>query len=207
MKSMDKTADKIDYGSGEKKHANVFARIILERKLPVPLQAVLFYVCLCFGNWYNMRMLLAQTAVSMPMQTWLKNFLCNDVTAFLTAGIFPFLLFFLATRFSFRIMNAPYTPSVRDQGYALRSFYGLGYLVYGCFSMIYFAMPVLSLYGETIFRFIVMTAAVTVYVLFECRYRLRKSDRARIVYAYGAVFGLAYFIYFAANLLFMLIGG
>ena len=203
---MDKTVDKIDYGSGEKKRANVFARIILERKLPVPLQAALFYVCLCFGNWYGTRGALAQIANSMSMRTGLMNFLCNDVTAFVTAGIFPLLIYFLATRLTFRIMNAPYTPSVRDQGYALRAFYGLGYLVYGAFSMIYFAAPYISLYGETIFCFLIMAAAVAGYILFECYYRLRKFDRFRAVYAYGSVFGLIFMFYYSVKLI-ALIGG
>ncbi len=203
---MEKTVNKTDYGSGKKKRANFFARIILERKLPVALQTALFYLCLCFGDWYEMRGALAQLAANTNLGTGMVNFLCNDVTAFLIAGVFPLLVYFLATRLSFKIMNGPYTPSLRDQSYALRSFYGLGYLVYGALSMIYFAYPVMSLYGGTILRFFVMTAAVAAYIVFECYYRLRKSDRARVLYAYGSVFGIVYFLYFVARL-FMLIGG
>lgn len=207
MTGMEKTADKTDYGSGKKKRANFFARIILERKLPAALQTALFYVCLCFGNWYSMRGALAGLAFDANMGTGLTNFLCNDVMAFALAGVIPFFVYFLATRITFRIMNGPYTPSLRDQAYALRSFYGLGYLVYGGLSMIYFACPVASLYGETILRFAVMTAVVSVYVVFECYYRLRKFDRARVVYAYGSVFGIIYFAYFVARLIMTAMGG
>ena len=87
----------------------------------------------------------------------------------------------------FRFMGS---RAVAEMEYSLRIFYGLGYLIYGAFSLLYFAVPALSVYGETIVRFLIVGAAVGLYTLFEARYRMPARLVPRSVYAFCGVYCL-----------------
>ena len=186
--------------------ASLPARLLLEKRLPLPAHYVLFALCLCFGGWFAARGALARISLYSGVPELLINIMCNEVTAFLIGGVMPFLVYFIVTRFTYRMMLAAGAPPVADQAYVFRTFYGLGYLVYGAFSMLYFALPVLELYGEVIIKFVIMAAAVSLYVVFECRHRLPKRGRAIALYAYGLLFSVIYVVYCIAELL-MMIGG
>ena len=182
------------------------ARLLTEKRIPLWANYAFFALSLCFGGWYSMRGMLAQLVLYTDLPAGVSNFLCNEVTAFVLGGLMPFLVYFIVTRFTYRMMLAGGGRALGDQAYIFRIFYGAGYLVYGAFSMIYFAVPVLELYGEVIVRFIVMAAAVALYVLFECLHGLPKRGRAVALYAYGLVFSAIYLVYCVAEL-FMMIGG
>lgn len=192
--------------NAERRHISLPSRILLEKRIPLPVQYVLFGLFLCFGGWYAMRGALAQTVLYTDMPDVIRNIICNEVVAFLMGGIMPILVYFIITRFTYRMMLTGGARPIADQAYVFRTFYGLGYLVYGAFSMLYFAVPMLELYGEVIIRFIIMAAAVSLYVVFECRHNLPKSGRAVALYSYGIMFSVIYLIYCIAELL-VLIGG
>ena len=181
------------------------ARLLMEKRIPLPVQLVLFGLFLCFGGWYSMRGMLAQLVLYSEISSGLRDFLCNEITAFVLGGLMPFLVYFLVTRFTYRMMLSGGARPIADQAYIFRTFYGLGYLVYGAFSMLYYAVPVLELYGEVIIRFVIIAAAVSLYIVFECKHGLPKRGRAVALYAYGVVFSAIYLVYCVAEL-FMMIG-
>ncbi len=188
--------------SNAKRKNSFFVRLLKGRRIPLPLHFVLFGLCLCFGGWYSMRGVLATLAVTSGMPGGMRAFLCNEVMAFLLGGVMPFLVYFVVTRFTYRMMLAGGASAPAYQAYAFRTFYALGYLVYGAFSMIYFAVPMLELYGETIIRFIIIGASVALYVLYECKCDMPKSGRAIALYSYGVIFSAVYLVYCIASLLF-----
>ena len=187
-----------------KRELPFFVRMMRNKSIPLPLHYVLFGLCMCFGGWYSMRGVLALLAETSVMSGGLRAFLCNEVMAFLLGGVLSFLVQFVVTRFTYRMMLVGGAPAPSVQAYAFRTFYALGYLVYGAFSMIYFAVPMLALYGETIIRFVIVGAAVSLYVFYECRYNMPKSGRAVAVYSYGLMFSVIYLVYCAASLLMMI---
>ena len=199
-------SDTVETKTKDGRRGSRAAEILLRKRIPLALHFVLFGICLCFGGWYATRGMLAQSVLGMSASPALRAVIANDVTAFLLGGVTPFLVYFIATRFTYRMMLAGGARPPADQAYLFRTFYALGYLVYGAFSILYFAVPALELYGETIVRFLIVGAFVALYVVFECRHGLPKRGRAVALYAYGMVFSLIYLAYSLAEL-FMTIGG
>lgn len=174
----------MEYLSLKKENPRGIAKILLMKKLPNTLLYALFYLFLCFGNWFSMRRTVSYIVYAFNTNNTVKLILGNEVFAFLSAGLVPLLLYILARLLAFSVFRFMPRKDVADMEYALRFFYGLGYLVYGAFSMIYYAVPVLSVYGETIIRFLIVGGAVALYTLFEAKYRMPKRFVPRSVYAF-----------------------
>lgn len=183
---------------------NAVAALLLKKRIPSWLNAGLFYVCLCFGGWFAMRRSLAYVITASGYTGMTANFLGNEVVAFLAGGLVPLLIYELARSIAFGMFRFVGAPRVADMNYALRSFYGLGYLVYGAFSMLYFAFPLLSTYGETIVRFLLIGGALAWYVWFEARFRLPRRYVPRAIYAFCgiyAMFNLALMVFSIVSML------
>lgn len=176
--------------SENKKNPGAIAGIIIRRKIPNAVVYVLFYLFLCCGNWFSMRRTLAYVADAGGYNEFISSFIGNDAFAFVPAGILPLVLYELARLIAFGMFRFMGSRAVADMEYSLRIFYGLGYLVYGAFSLLYFAVPALSVYGETIVRFLIVGAAVGLYTLFEARYRMPARLVPRSVYAFCGVYCL-----------------
>lgn len=183
---------------------NFAAALLLKKKIPTWLHAGLFYVCLCFGGWFAMRRSLAYVITAGGYTGAMANFLGNEVVAFLLGGLAPLLVYELARSIAFGMFRFPGAPRIPDMNYALRSFYGLGYLVYGAFSMLYFVFPPLSTYGETIVRFLLIGGAIAWYVSFEARFRLPRRYVPRAIYAFGGIYAIFNFALMAFSLMSLL---
>lgn len=189
---------------GVPKKPNFMAALLLKKKIPVWLEAGLFYVCLCFGGWMSMRRAIAYAITAAGYTGTAANILGNEVVAFLLGGLVPLVIYELGRSVAFGMFRFPGAPRIADMNYALRAFYGLGYLLYGAFSMLYFALPVLVTYGETIVRFLVVGGAIAWYISFEARFRLPKRYVPRAIYAFGgiyAIFNLAFMIFSILSML------
>ena len=182
----------------ERPKPTFLADILLKKRLPNAVQMVLFYLCLCLGGWYMMRRTLAYVVTVNSAAGLMYSILGNDVVCFFVSGVFPLLVFEIAKLVAFGMFRIPGAPSLGDMNYALRAFYGLGYLVYGLLSLLYFPFPLLANYGDTIVRFLIVGGAVAWYVIFEKRYRMPPRLVPRTVLAFVgtyAVFNLALSMY------------
>lgn len=166
------------------------ANVLLKKRIPAPLHMALFYVCLCFGGWFVMRQSIAYVITAYGYTGVLANFLGNEVVAFLLGGVAPLIVYVLGRSIALSMFRFPGAPRIADMSYALGSFYGLGYLLYGAFSMLYFAFPPLAVYGDTIVRFLIVGGAIAWYITFEARFRLPARYVPRAVYAFGGIYAI-----------------
>ena len=191
-------------GKAALRRPNFAAALLLKKKIPAWLQAGLFYVCLCFGGWFMMRRSIAYFITANGIDGTAANVLGNEVVAFLLAGVIPLLIYEIGRSVALGMFRFPGAPPITSMNYALRSFYGLGYLVYGAFSMLYFAFPMLATYGDTIVRFLIVGGAIAWYISFEARFRLPPRYVPRAIYAFGgiyAILNLAFMIFSIMSLL------
>lgn len=189
-----------------KKENGPFASFIIRRKIPSAVLTFVFFLCMCFGNWQGMRASLATMAGTGQVTSFWADFLCNNVVAFFLAGILPFFVFYLARMFALRRLHV-LGKEIAELGYSLELFYGAGYLVYGAFSMLYFAVPPLILYGETIVKFLVVGAFIALWLWFECTHRLTKPQSAAVITSVGTVYAVLHLVYALYALMSSLMGG
>lgn len=182
--------DKININGEPKRKPNAVAGLLLGKKIPNAVVYALFYVCLCFGNYFVMRRTVAYFIAASGYNAVVGNMLGNELVTFLLAGLSPLIVYELARFIAFGMFRFMGSGAVSDMEYVLRIFYGAGYLVYGAFSMLYFPFPYLTVYGETIVRFVLLAAAVALYTLFEAVYRMPKRYIPRSVYAFCGVYCL-----------------
>ncbi len=182
--------DNVNIDEEKKREPGAFARLLIGRKIPNAVVYAVFYVCLCFGNYFAMRRAIVYIVAASGYNAAVGNILGNELVAFALAGVSPLIVYELARFIAFGLFRFMGGKAVSDMEYVLRIFYGTGYLVYGAFSMLYFPFPYLTVYGESIVRFLLLGAAVALYTLFEATYRMPKRYIPRSVYAFCGVYCL-----------------
>lgn len=181
---------------------SLFTKILTEKKIPNVLLHVLFYLVLCFGNWYGMRRSILYLLATGNYNQYVNAILGNELVAFLTAGLIPMLVYQVARLLAhgpFRMLGH---KSVSDMEYVLRVFYGVGNLAYGLFTLLYLPFPTLSVYGETLARFLIIGVFVLLCVLFEAKTRMPKRFTPRLFYSYCVIYCMlngVYAIYTTIN--------
>lgn len=164
---------------------------IKEKKIPPAVMSVILYLSLSFSCWYYMREFMAYFAVVYLNSTAAMIF-ANPVVGSLLGGLVWYLVInSLITR-----SLHPYKLSGVDNSafvYVLKMAFAAAGIVYGGLSFIYFATPLISLYGDFILRFIVYTAFLVIVYVYAVKSGLvRKESIGRSMYAVFGTYLIAY---------------
>lgn len=182
---MDNSA-KVENDKESPKKYSKLAGLIVNKRIPEVLVMILFYLCLCFGSWFMTRRKIAYILTTMPQLSSMQAVIGNDIVCFLLSGIIPFAVFTLGRFLAFNmLLKLPVSPQLNSMVYDLKIHYGLGYLIYGAFSMLYFAVPLMAFYGELIVRFLIVGGFIALYLRFETKYRLPSILVPKAIYAVG----------------------
>ncbi len=110
---------------------------IAKRRMPTAVLGVLVYVSYCASSWYAMRGNLAYVGQQYGISGWL----INDVVAFFTGGLLPFLLFWFITSFVYRPLAMKTGGDMLSVKYGLCLTVAVANLVLFAFKFSYIAYP------------------------------------------------------------------
>lgn len=161
--------------------------IIRQKKIPVWAMSLMLYVSFCMSAFMPFRGTWAAILSSVTNSVVLNNY----IVSFLIGGLIPWGIYEFLTRFAFRFMQARLGGDTDSMRYALRFFYIPANVVIFLLKLTYLAFPVLSIYGDLIFDFVV-TAAFFVGYLFYIVKEVPKDRIAAALYQLGGTFIIVY---------------
>ena len=162
--------------------------IIKDEKIPAWAMLTALYVSFCMSSFMTFRGAWAAMMSGMTSPSVVLN---NYIVSFLVGGLIPFGVYELLTRFVFRFAQARLGGDVEQMRYALRFFYIPANVVIFLLKLTYFAFPMLNMYGDLIFDFVV-TAAFFVGYLFYIVRQIPKERIAPALYQLGGTFIIVY---------------
>lgn len=158
--------------------------IIKGKKINSALVKFLLYLSFCFAGWYYARSRLAAVFDMMPMD----GTVYNEFTAFFISGLLPFVIYLLITKFFGNFLRqTPFLP-VDQMLYALPYFYIGANLVSGLFGILYYFVPIASVWGNIIIP-LVSTACFFIWFLaFICKNYVKNYNWKAIILYFGRIY-------------------
>lgn len=166
------------------------ANLIKQKKINSAIVKIVLYLSFCFAGWYTMRSSVASMCGSAPG----FEFLNNDFVAFVLAGVLPIIIYLLAVRLLFGLLrHTPYLP-VNEMLYALPYFYIGANIVTGLFSILYYFVPIASIWGGVVVPLISTAAFFAWYLAFICKNYVKNYNYRAIVVYFGRIYLFVAFI-------------
>lgn len=170
--------------------------VIKEKKIKKWVINLALYLSLCFSGWYSSRNALASIVGAYPEYSYLNN----DIVAFFIAGVMPLVIYVLVVKFiSFGLRHTPYLP-LDDMIYALPFFYFAANLVIGAFNVLYYFVPLASIWGGIIVPLVATAAFFAWYLAFVCKNYVKNYNWKAIVLFFGRIYLIVAFVITALGL-------
>lgn len=164
---------------------------IKERKIPSWAMVLMLYLSFCLSGFMTFR---GTWAALMTNFTAPSVVVDNYIVSFFIGGLIPLGLYEFLTRFVFRFTQARLGGDVDVMRYALRFFYIPANVVIFLLKLTYLAFPMLNMYGDLIFDFVI-TAAFFVGFLFFVVKLVPKERISAALYQLGGTFIIVYGIF------------
>ncbi len=165
--------------------------LIKEKKINGNIVNFVLYLSFCFAGWYAARSTVATTFGGSGEM----SFLNNEFTAFLFAGVLPIIIYIVVVKiFSHALKQVAYLP-VNEMVYSLPYFYIGANMVTGLFNILYYIVPLASIWGGIIVP-IVSTACFFIwYLAFICRNYVKKYNWKTIIMFFGRIYIIIVVLY------------
>ncbi|MBE5731281.1 MAG: hypothetical protein E7350_04970 [Clostridiales bacterium] len=158
-------------------------KLIKEQKINKGLVKFLLYLSFCFAGFYSARAAVA----AMPYFDGLSPFIYG-LFAFLVAGLGSFLLYLiLVSIFGNRLRKTPHLP-LNQMLYALPFFYIGANIVIGLFGILYYFVPIASIWGEIIVPIIATAAFFTWFLSYICKNYVKEYNWKAVVLYFGKMY-------------------
>ncbi len=171
--------------------------LIKEKKININIVNLVLYLSFCFAGWYSSR-----TSVASVVGAYGQfSFMSNDVFAFLIAGILPILIYLLVIKILARALRpVPYLP-VDRMVYSFPYFYIGANLVIGLFNILYFFLPIASIWGGIIVPIIATACFFIWFLAFICKNYIKNYNWKAIVVYFGRIYLVIAILYVSFGLL------
>ena len=162
--------------------------IIKERKIKSGVVNFLLYLSFCLAGWYSARASVAVYMANYAPELPLLSVLSNEFTAFFIAGVVPFLIYIVVVKSFIAVLkHTPFLP-VDEIFYALPFFYIGANIVTGLFNILYYIVPIASIWGNIIVP-LVSTACFFIWFLaFVCKNYVKNYNWKAIVMYFGRLY-------------------
>ena len=162
--------------------------IIKERKIKIGVINFILYLSFCLAGWYS-----ARTSVAVYMATYsstlpMLSVLSNEFTAFFIAGVFPFIIYIVIVKAFMSILrHTPFLP-VDEIFYALPFFYIGANIVTGLFNLLYYLIPIASIWGSIIVPLVSTACFFIWFLVFVCKSYIKNYNWKAIVLYFGRLY-------------------
>ena len=181
-------------------------KIIKDKKIQPKVLSVILYFSVCFGSWYYIRSLASFLSI-MYFNNAMGLILANAIVATFLFG----LLFFAIINPLFVRAVHPYKLSGVNNSmllYVFRLFFAIGSFIYGGFSFIYFAFPLIGFYGDLIFKFVFLTAALVFGFIYSVKNGYIPKHRiGKALYSAGGTYLITYAVIIIVKILIFYLTG
>ncbi len=178
--------------------------ILLARKIPEQLIAVLSYFAYCFAYWPGIRTSLTSIVASYSGMDAVTALLGNELIAFLVSGLLPFVVTELLANICSHAVAMLGADGLSFK-YLFRVFYGAGLIISGLIGLTVIWFPFVVLIYSLIVRFVVLTAAMALYLYFVCKNCVPPYLMGRTAFVIGRVYLLANVVLCFAEIITMVI--
>lgn len=159
-------------------------KLIKERKINKYVLIALLYLSFCFANWYNAICTAESIRVIYPMYALIVNWF----TALLFGGIFPLIIYLLAVRFLMRMLKrTPYLP-LGAMEYALPYFYIGANIIIGLFNILYYYVPIASIWGNIIVPIVVTACFFAWFMVYICKTYVKNYNWRVMAIYFGRIY-------------------
>lgn len=162
--------------------------IIKEKKIPSWAMVLTLYVSFCMSSFMTFRGTLSALMTNFAAPSVIID---NYIIAFLLAGAVPVALYELVTRFIFRFAQVRLGGDTDLMRYSLRFFYIPANVIIFLLKLTYLAFPMLNIYGDLIFDFVVTAAFFAGYLVYVSRH-VPKERISAVLYQLGGSFIIVY---------------
>ncbi len=165
--------------------------IIKEKKINSKIVGFVLYLTFCFAGWYSSRSSLTGY-LGMNGQF---SFMCNDIVAFFIAGLVPILIYFLVMKVLTRALRQVAYLPVAQMEYSFPYFYIGANIVIGLFNVLYFFLPIASIWGGIIVPVISTACFFIWYLAFICKNYVKNYNWKTIVMYFGRLYIIIALLY------------
>lgn len=171
--------------------------LIKEKKINGNIVNFVLYLSFCFAGWYSSRASVASVIGAYEQ----FSFMANDIFAFLIAGIVPILIYILVIKiFSRALKQVAYLP-VDQMVYAFPFFYIGANIVIGLFNVLYYFLPIASIWGEIIVPLVATACFFIWFLAFICKNYIKKYNWKTIIVYFGRIYLVVAILYSAFGLI------
>ncbi|MBR2967760.1 MAG: hypothetical protein IKC35_03155 [Clostridia bacterium] len=159
-------------------------KLIKERKINKTLLIFLLYLSFCFSSWYTA----INTAASIKFLYPQFAALSNVFTAFLSGGIMPIIIYLLVVKFiSHALKRTPFLP-LDQMVYSLPFFYIGANIVCGLFNILYYFVPIASIWGNVIIPILSTTCFFVWFMVFICKNYVKNYNWKAMTLYFGRIY-------------------
>lgn len=159
-------------------------KLIKEQKINKGLVKFVLYLSFCVAGFYSAR---ASVAAIHRNIEGLSPFMYGLI-AFFAAGLVSFLIYLVATSIiGNRLRHTPHLP-LNQMLYALPFFYIGANIVIGLFGILYYFVPIASIWGEIIVPIIATAAFYAWFLAYICKNFVKEYNWKTVVQYFGRMY-------------------
>lgn len=170
-----------------------------KKKINKYIVALILFLSFGYAQWQSSRGILAYVSYSYPglgQPAWLFN----DITAILIGGIVPLIFYELITAFAGRMVSARSGGAGDDMKYALRFFYIAANIVIGTLKFIFYANPMISVFGNILIDFVITTVFFALFLWYCAKRYVDKTRWGAMIMAAGGTYLIVETVFTVFNL-------
>lgn len=166
-------------------------KIIDNKKINKYIVIALLFLSFGFAQWQASRGVLAYMSYSYP-QLGQPAWIFNDIVALLIGGIIPLIIYEVITMFVSKFVAQRSGGADADMKYALRFFYIAANIVIGSVKFVYYASPIITVWGNVLIDFVITTVFFALFLWYSAKHYVVNTRWGAMLLSVGGTYLIVY---------------